>query len=157
MTEQTYIEKIEEMRKKGTCRTSPASARIYAAQLRAGSPLCLAAAADGICESGESLLDLHGKEAFDRLNRWQAEKSMTDKERAALKLLLKIHSVEPISKRSAFGVTTLKPFHKRRQSTAFISVRWAWVNAALLLLLILNVFFYHCQAVFTYRCNEVAV
>ena len=44
-----------------------------------------------------------------------------------------------------------------RQSTTFISVRWAWVNAALLLLLILNVFFYHCQAVFTYRCNEVAV
>ena len=48
-------------------------------------------------------------------------------------------------------------FYKRRQSTTFISVRWAWVNAALLLLLILNVFFYHCQAVFTYRCNEVAV
>ncbi|MGN1143062.1 MAG: hypothetical protein ACI4SU_00740, partial [Anaerovoracaceae bacterium] len=113
MTEQTYIEKIEEMRKKGTCRTSPASARIYAAQLRAGSPLCLAAAADGICESGEGLLDLHGKEAFDRLNRWQAGKSMTDKERAALKLLLKIHSVEPISKRSAVGVTTLKPFYLR--------------------------------------------
>lgn len=41
MTEQTYIEKIEEMRKKGICRTSPASARIYAAQLRAGSPLSL--------------------------------------------------------------------------------------------------------------------
>ncbi len=48
-------------------------------------------------------------------------------------------------------------FYELRQSTTFISVRWAWVNAALLLLLILNVFFYHCQAVFTYRCNEVAV
>lgn len=47
--------------------------------------------------------------------------------------------------------------YKWRQSATFISVRWAWVNAALLLLLILNVFFHHCQAVFTYRCNEVAV
>lgn len=125
MTEQTYIEKIEEMREKGSCRTSPASARVYAAQLRAGSPLCLAAAADEICENGESLLELDGKEALDRLNRWQAEKLLSDKERAALKLLLKIHNIEPFSRRTAErlarhsfgtgeksekGITTLKPF-----------------------------------------------
>lgn len=54
-------------------------------------------------------------------------------------------------------IGALDDFYEWRQSTTFISVRWAWVNAALLLLLILNVFFYHCQAVFTYRCNEVAV
>ena len=119
MNEQTYLKEIEKMREAGLCRTSPASARIYASQLKAGTPLSMAAAADGVCGEEKGLLDLEEKAELDRLNRWQAEQNLSDKERAALKLLLKIHQVEPISKRTAAllrkkeaaqeqGATTLK-------------------------------------------------
>lgn len=113
----------------GQLQDQPGFGRVYTARLRAGSPLCLAAAADQIYENGESLLELDGKEALDRLNRWQAEKLLSDKERAALNLLLKIHNIEPFSRGTAEriargnsqevekkenGVTTLKPFLLRQ-------------------------------------------
>ncbi|MBO4991866.1 MAG: hypothetical protein J6E42_06900 [Firmicutes bacterium] len=48
MTELEYMEKIEALRTQGRCSTSPDSARRYAAQLRAGSDLSQAFAAEAL-------------------------------------------------------------------------------------------------------------
>ena len=71
MTELEYMEKIEELRIRGRCSTSPDSARRYAAQLRAGSDLsqAFAAEAEGWLQDGRGVLDLNTPQQLERLQR----------------------------------------------------------------------------------------
>ncbi len=103
MNEQQFIDKIEEMRKNGLCNTNADSAKRYAAQLRNGSDLSLAAAEEetGICEPGQAILDLETPEQLEKLNLWQGVIQLSDRERAAVKLFLKIHGITPINKKAA--------------------------------------------------------
>ncbi len=103
MNEQQFLDKIEEMRKDGRCNTSPDSAKRYAAELRAGSDLSQTVAEEeiGICQPGQGILDLETPEQLEKLDLWQGVTQLSDRERAAIKLFLKMHGITPMSKKSA--------------------------------------------------------
>ncbi|MBQ4505576.1 MAG: hypothetical protein II983_07855, partial [Firmicutes bacterium] len=103
MNEQQFLDKIEEMRKDGRCNTSPDSAKRYAAELRAGSDLSQTVAEEeiGICQPGQGILDLETSEQLEKLDLWQGVTQLSDRERAAIKLFLKMHGITPMSKKSA--------------------------------------------------------
>lgn len=103
MNEQQFLDKIEEMRKQGLCSTSPESAKRYVSELRAGSGLSLAVAEDEvrICKPGMGILDLNTQEQLEKLDLWQGVTQLSDRERAAVKLFLKMHGITPMNKKSA--------------------------------------------------------
>ena len=103
MTELEYMEKIEALRTQGRCSTSPDSARRYAAQLRAGSDLsqAFAAEAEGWLKDGRGVLDLNTPQQLERLNVWQGMTELSDRERAAVELFLRIQNVTPLTKKAA--------------------------------------------------------
>lgn len=103
MTELEYMEKIEELRTRGRCSTSPDSARRYAAQLRAGSDLsqAFAAEAEGWLQDGRGVLDLNTPQQLEQLNVWQGTTELSDRERAAVKLFLRIQNITPLTKKAA--------------------------------------------------------
>lgn len=125
MNEKQYIDAIEKMRREGLCKTSPESACRYAARLRADSELSTMLRKEGILAEGESLLDLSADniDRLNKLNQWQATRALDDKSKAALKLLLKLHKITPMSKHSAQRIYELSavPNSLKNDSNLLIS------------------------------------